>query len=309
MDDALSTPQPARTDEWAPALRLLFRHLTPDERERRERVALGMIQRGEFDPRGLFVLRGKDHIRGAIACLPIAGATALLWPPVVRFGGQPAEDQLLRHALAWLRDHGAKLVQALLAPTEVGLAAPLLRNGLSLVTDLYYLQHERGSPLAGIDIPARLTFAPFDSDNCTLFEETLWRTYEDTLDCPEISGTRTLEEVMAGHRAQGLFDPDRWWLAREGDHPVGVLLLTEMPESGDWDLAYMGVVPAARRRGLGREMVLKALIEARAADVPRVVLSVDARNRPAWQLYNWAGFEVFDRRAAYLVSWRVFGAN
>jgi ribosomal protein S18 acetylase RimI-like enzyme len=303
MDDAVSAPEPARTPEWAPALRLLFRHLPTRERDRREAAALGLIDRGEFDPRGLFVLRGSDGLQGAVACLPVAGAAALLWPPAVRVGGAAAEDRLLHHALGWLRGQGVKLVQALLAPEDEPAAAPLLRHGLARVTDLHYLRHERGMPLRGIDTPARLSFEPFDPEHPATFQETLWRTYEDTQDCPEIGGARTLEEVMAGHRAQGLFDPDRWWLAREGHNPVGVLLLTELPETGDWDLAYMGVVRSARRRGLAWEMLLKALAEARAADAPRVVLSVDARNRPAWQLYRAAGFEPFDRRAVYLAVW------
>jgi ribosomal protein S18 acetylase RimI-like enzyme len=304
MDEALSAPQPARQPEWAPALRLLFGHFPPEERDRREAIALELIHRGEFDPHGLFVLCGKDGIGGAVACLAVPGATGLLWPPAVRVGGTEAEDRLLRHALSWLRGQGVKLVQTLLAPQEEGLAAPLLRHGLAHVTDLYYLRHEPGMPLKGIDAAARLEFEPFDPDNPARFQETLWGTYEDSLDCPEISGARTLEEVMTGHRAQGRFDPDRWWLALEGDHPVGVLLMTELPETGEWDLAYMGVVPGARRRGFGREMLLHALAEARAADAPRVVLSVDVRNRPAWQLYHRAGFEPFDRRAAYLVVWR-----
>ncbi len=305
MDDAVTTPQPARTAELAPALRLLFRHLPLQEGQHREAVALGLIQRGEFDPRGLFVLHGKDGLRGAIACMPLPGAAGLLWPPaVVGDAGALGEDQLVSHALDWLRGHRIKLVQSLLMPQEESLAAPLVRGGLKRVTELHYLQHERGMALAGIDMPARLDFEPYDPARPEVFEQTLWRTYEETSDCPEISGARTLQEVMAGHRAQGRFDPDRWWLARQGDEPVGVLLLTELPETGEWDLAYMGVVRAARRRGLGREMLLKALTETRAADVPRLVLSVDARNRPAWQLYRWAGFEPFDRRAAYLAVWR-----
>jgi ribosomal protein S18 acetylase RimI-like enzyme len=110
-------------------------------------------------------------------------------------------------------------------------------------------------------------------------------------------------EVIEGHRAQGTYDPDRWWLARAGGEPVGVVIVVELPESGAWEIAYMGVVPEARRRGFGRELLLKVLWEARAADVLRVTLSVDVRNVPAWELYRGVGFEPFDRRAVYLAVW------
>ena len=82
--------------------------------------------------------------------------------------------------------------------------------------------------------------------------------------------------------------------------PIGVLLLVELPESGDWDVSYMGIVPEARRRGFAREMLLRALVEAKSADVLNISLSVDARNLPAMQLYRSMGFEAYDRREIYL---------
>jgi hypothetical protein len=55
-----------------------------------------------------------------------------------------------------------------------------------------------------------------------VFHETLMRTYEGPGDCPELCGLRTADEVVAGYRAQGQFDPGNWWLAGAGGAPVGV---------------------------------------------------------------------------------------
>jgi ribosomal protein S18 acetylase RimI-like enzyme len=296
------TPQPADPSEWAAALRLLVQHLPPPERDQREATALYLLGLGDLDPEGLFVLRGPDGVLGAIVCLPVAGASGLVWPPgVVSHPHRPEwEDQLVRYALTWLRGRGARLVQTLLPPAEEELGRPLLRNGFRRITDLWYLRYEEGTPLAHLDTPVRLAFLPFPDADLSLFQQTLLRTYDDTMDCPEISGVRSVEEALAGHRAQGVYDPDRWWLALDDGEPVGVLILTEMPESGDWDVAYMGVVPEARRRGFGREVLLKALTEARAAGVGRVLLSVDVRNRPALELYRGMGFEPYESRAVYL---------
>ena len=115
---------------------------------------------------------------------------------------------------------------------------------------------------------------------------------------------RTVEEAIAGHRAQGRFAPGRWWLAVAGSRPAGVLLMTEIPEIGDWDVSYLGVVPEARRRGFAKEMMLRGLFEAKAAGVKRVTLSVDSRNLPALQLYRDLGFSPYDRREVYLAIWR-----
>jgi ribosomal protein S18 acetylase RimI-like enzyme len=290
----------------ASAFRLVFRHLPPAERDARVANALHLVQTGDLDPRGVFVLRQPGGLDAALVCAPVPGASAALWPPVSVEDDRRAqrEDALMRHACAWLRQQGARLVQALLAPEEEHLADPLPRNGLARVTDLWYLRHDLGPLAAEPAAPPGLTFEPYDPDAPEPFHQALARTYEQTLDCPEVNGARTIEEVVRGHQAQGRHDPDRWRLARQHGEPVGVLVLIEMPESGDWEIAYMGVVPEARRRGLGRALLFEALARARGEGVPRLLLSVDTRNRPAWHLYRSVGFQPFDRRAVYLAVWR-----
>jgi ribosomal protein S18 acetylase RimI-like enzyme len=298
-----NVPQPARTEDWGAALRLIFQYLPAQERDNRCANALRLLQGGELDSQGLFLVRGPAGLCGVLLCLPVPGRSALLWPPgTVEKGRTQLEDVLLQHACAWLRQRGVKLVQTLLAPEETFLAEPLLRNGFSAVTRLWYLRHNLNLPVDCLNVPSRLNYQTFQDD--ALFRQTLLRTYEDTLDCPEVNGIRGIDEVLEGHRVQGVFDPQRWWLVREGERPMGVLMMTEIPESGDWEVAYIGVVPEARRRGFGREMLLYALCEARAASVSTVTLSVDARNQPAWDLYRALGFEPYDQRVVYLA---IFG--
>lgn len=292
-------PETARVEDWGSAFRLIFQYLSPEEREHRCANALRLLQRGELHPQGLFIVRGAPGLRGALLCLTVPGCSALLWPPgTVEERRTELEDALVRHGCNWLRQRSVKLTQTLLAPEETFLADPLLRNGFTAVTRLWYMRHDLSLPVDCLHTPARLNYQTFDDS--LLFRQTLQRTYEGTLDCPEINGVRGIDEVIAGHRAQGVFDPERWWLVSEGERPAGVLMMTEIPESGDWEIAYMGVTPEARRRGFGREMLLHALCEARAADVPAVALSVDARNQPAWNLYRALGFEPYDQRVVYL---------
>jgi ribosomal protein S18 acetylase RimI-like enzyme len=287
--------------EWGPACRLIFQHLPPEDREQREAQALQLLERGELRPAGLFVVSAVGQLQGALLCAAISGAAGLLWlPGLASTGADGVGDALACHAVAWLRQQGVKLIQCLLRSDEEPLAAPLLKAGLARITDLWYLQHDQTATVASLGLTARLTFANFEEAPRALFEEVLTRTYEGTQDCPEINGVRTLDEVINGHMAQGAFDPARWWLALDDGRPVAILLMTELPESGDWDVSYMGVVPEVRRRGYGQEVLLKGLTEAWAAGVRRVVLCVDSRNRPAWDLYRRMGFEAYDRRAVYL---------
>jgi ribosomal protein S18 acetylase RimI-like enzyme len=59
-------------------------------------------------------------------------------------------------------------------------------------------------------------------------------------------------------------------------------------------------VAEARGAGLGRALTGKAIQEARTAGVQHVTLAVDARNRPARNLYTRFDFAQFDRREVYL---------
>jgi ribosomal protein S18 acetylase RimI-like enzyme len=236
----------------------------------------------------------------------VPGASGLLWPPQAlpdpRRG--QVEDHLVRHAADWLRGRGAKLGQALLTPAEAPLAPPLERNGFAHVTSLWYMRHDLKLPYALVRAPERLAYRSYRDGDPDVFHRTLLRTYEDTLDCPEVNGVRDLAEVLEGHRAQGPYDPGRWWLALDGDQPVGVLVLSAVPEWEAWDVAYVGVVPEARGRGWGRELMHRALRAAHASEATHLTLSVDARNRPAWRLYLALGFEAYECREVYLAVWR-----
>src|SRR5205085_3028371 len=95
---------------------------------------------------------------------------------------------------------------------------------------------------------------------------------------------------LAGHRGQGTFHPDFWWLAYDGAKPVGMLLLSEMADGVTWELAYLGIVPEYRRHGLGRALTLHALHALRDQPATRIQLCVDVRNAPARHLYQSLGF-------------------
>jgi ribosomal protein S18 acetylase RimI-like enzyme len=294
--------RPAKADEHEAALRLLFRDIPADEREHRIASALDLIRTGELDPTGLFVERNASGLAGVVICLPVPGASALFWPPrsVHDSDSGAREDRLLRMAVHWVRQRGAKLSQALLTPEEVPTAVSLERNGFRHVTRLWYLATDHSLESA----KGELEFEPYASGRSDLFNETLLQTYEGTLDCPEISGVRSIEEVIAGHQAQGQFNPASWWLVLHVGRPAGVLLMTATAQGAGWDVSYVGIVPEARRRGFGRQTMLKALHEANQAGAKRVTLSVDARNGPALHLYRELGFAPYDCREVYLAIWR-----
>jgi ribosomal protein S18 acetylase RimI-like enzyme len=300
--------EPALPEEVVEALRLVFQHLPEPDRVARVGNTLTLICQNELDPRGVLVARRRSQLLGAVVCQPLAGAGGLVWPPQVRTGAADPDlaVSLVQSACAWLREQGARIAQAILRPEEITLAEPLLRNGFRHITGLWYMRRPVSDTSArdlrklGGSSAKSVTFHDYTRCDREIFRQTLMRTYQGTLDCPELNGLRSAEEIIAGHRDQGKHDPQLWWLVREKSLPVGVLLLGHMPEWDALDISYLGVRPEARGHGLGRVLAARALQEAKSRRVHQVTLAVDRRNLPAWAMYRQLGFEPHEEREVYL---------
>src|SRR5262249_35694537 len=157
---------------------------------------------------------------------------------------------LLEPACAWLRTKGSRLVQCLVEGEPEQRCQFLLDNGFRRVTLLINLAHtlEPAETVAA----SQLTLEPYNEAHPEPFHRALASTYEGSLDCPEVSGVRTVEEVIAGHKVQGVYDPANWWLARHGGEAVGVLLQVDHLSLEEREVAYIGIVPTARRKGHAR---------------------------------------------------------
>jgi len=69
--------------------------------------------------------------------------------------------------------------------------------------------------------------------------------------------------------------------------------------SGQADIQTIAVAPAARRTGLGRELMNALIAEARLRGAEEVFLEVRADNPNAQRLYDSLGFEALAVRAGY----------
>jgi ribosomal protein S18 acetylase RimI-like enzyme len=70
------------------------------------------------------------------------------------------------------------------------------------------------------------------------------------------------------------------------------------------EIVYLGVVPECRGRGIGYALTRQAQWIASLAERERVVLAVDAANRPAISAYETAGFIAWDRRTVLIRDFR-----
>jgi mycothiol synthase len=297
---------PCPPDWRAEALEVLYRRVPSALRPRLIADALAEAEAGRIDLSGLWVARRRGRIEGTLLTQPLAGRAAAVWSPEVgpSWGRAALAAGLIRSALGDLRARGFRIAQALVdASAPRTASSDLTRGGLPRITALTYLHRDTTRPMGRSIEPDRPAFRwrAFGEETEAEFRAVLQETYAGSLDMPELEGIRSLDDVMASHRAAGRFDPTRWRVGTMPGEPEAraVLLLSEVPDRPAWEVAYLGLTPAARGRGLGRSALSYALDLARP-HVPRLELAVDDRNYPARRLYDAAGFLEFDRRHVHL---------
>lgn len=298
---------PAGVSDLAAACRLLASARPGPLQEAAALRFQALLTSGEFDPAGLFVARDRQSdLRGAILVQSLAGALGLAWPPraVAGIDGCRIEDELVSVALGWLRGRGVKVCQVFGAETERAEFAALERHGFRRVTSVTYLRRviDRNNDLFD-PVGSPLTFEPFDPDHRERIAPVVLATYEGSCDCPELTGSRNDEDLLAGFSGMLSTLPRWWFVARHATEAVGVVLFEAGTEPATLELNYLGLVPGVRGRGWSHSMARYAIGFAAAEGQSALTLSVDGRNEPALRLYARHGFREYDRRDVYLVSW------
>ncbi len=106
-------------------------------------------------------------------------------------------------------------------------------------------------------------------------------------------------EAWSAVQVLGSLATGRAWarVARDDGVPLGFTLCRHVAREAE--LLLIGVVPAARRRGVGAALLTAAISEARRNDAVTMFLEVRDGNVGALALYRAAGFELIGRRSGY----------
>jgi ribosomal protein S18 acetylase RimI-like enzyme len=297
---------PPRIVELSPdqeeiGLRLFLEETAQSKFEQQVAMLRASVQRQPLSAYRIWGAFRAEKLAGSIVVQTQPGRTAVVWPPRLVAGeSQDTAGRLLVAGMAHLPQLGTRMVQAVL-PTDVGPdAESLLAAGFRHVSDLLYLvcladQFPASPP------PPKLEFQPYLPALHARFAKLVDATYENTLDCPAVNGVRQIDDVLQGYQATGRFDPQRWFTVCHQGAEIGCLILTDYPEHATWELIYMALLPAARGRGWGVEIVRHSQWLCRQAVRRRLVLAVDAANEPALRVYAAAGFQAWDRRSVYVL--------
>jgi GNAT superfamily N-acetyltransferase len=305
---AMNEIVPASPDQYQAALGLLFERLPAAEQHQSIADVLKALRGGRVIQHGLLTAHEGEAIVGSDLFILQADRTAFVWPPAVVPGKDETaiEDALLAEVIRRINSAGAWIGQCLIELNRRHERETLERNGFRHLTDLRFLARRlddflRRAATQEIDAADELEVIPYEPGvNDARFARVIEATYLETSDCPELEGTRTGEQALVSHRMSGEFDPSRWKLYRWQGRDAGVLLFNDHPEQSVWEVVYLGVVRDSRGHSLGRRMLTRGLIAARAAQRSAVVLAVDCRNKYADKLYSDLGFEQTDRRAVHL---------
>jgi len=285
--------QPAEQRE---ACELVFSELASEQRAAQVAQLLESAT-AEADLDGLLVAVRSGRIVGATWANMQPGRIAYVWAAqICEKEAEDTADRLLAAAVDFCARRNARLAQTLVESERQIARLRFERAGFCLLTELMYLMSFEKDPSAQA-VSADLSFEPYTEASLGRLQEVLERTYERTLDSPELNGVRDVGEILAGYRAIGRFDPKHWLIATHAGRDIGCVLLAEHPSEHTFELVYMGLVPDVRGRGWGLEVVRKSQQLAQSRQSARLVLAVDARNEFALHTYFAAGFVVWDRRS------------
>jgi ribosomal protein S18 acetylase RimI-like enzyme len=297
---------PVSDERRAEVLSLVFRHLLVEDREQRVRMLLKQGRSGVVSLAGLLAARRGGRLVGGILAEIQVGRTAVVWPPCLVPDEPPSTaERLLATASEFLAREGICVAHALLDPGMTEDETLLRAGGFQPLANLLYLVclEDHFPPSRPT---SRLEFESYSPANHGRMARLIEATYVETLDCPRLNDVRQIDDILAGYRATGGFDPDRWLLVGHQGEDVGCLLLADHPERENCELVYMGLAPAARGSGRGKEITRHAQWLTRQSGRPRLVLAVDEANVPAIRAYSTLGFHSWNRKAVHL---KIFSAS
>lgn len=254
-----------------------------------------------IDAGGTWVAQRGGRIAWAVLPIVNPGRTLLLLTSSeIDDFSEPAAAQLVNEICSHFTKQGVHLAQVLLEPQQEQARRFFPALGFQEIAELIYLHGHVPRNSKAPEIPAGIRWVEYDEQSHPLFADAIQRSYIDSLDCPTLSGMREIEDVISGHRATGQFEAHFWQVLAEGEHPLGVLLLSRIPQSDAMELVYLGLSPDARGRGIGSLMMQQAMHLVWANQKRRFSLAVDSRNEPALRLYYRFGMQQVATRWAMI---------
>jgi GNAT superfamily N-acetyltransferase len=296
--------KPATGNELRRALRCLVYHpeLSQADTDRQVKALIQHIDRRGLSLQHCLVAREEGEVLSCCLCIDSPGRTSAVYLPswLPDPDATDAITSLLLRAVDEAQGRNISFLQAIIPPGAGSEKQIYQQAGFERLADLIYMERDPADPLVVEKPSPPLAWTTYSAQTHQLFSRVVQDTYEGSLDCAGINGVRDIEDVLASHRGTGVFNPRTWFMGIADRDPVGVLLLSAVPEQGALEVVYMGLRPASRRKGYASALMEHAVRTARDASALRLTLAVDDENTPARRLYSRFGFEETMRRCAWV---------
>ncbi len=253
-----------------------------------------------------WVLRNQlGAIEMTALAAPAAGRTVMI------FASRPKDSSstlragiLIDATAAGCRGTGVDLAQALIDPIDALEEAMFVAGGFHRLAQLDYLERPtpRFNAIRKPVLDSGVEIRKWDPNDRAGLITLLDRTYEDTLDCPGLSGLRRTDDILTGHLASGIFNPEWWHILSVAGKAEGALLFNRGSDGASIELVYLGLTTGIRGQGFGKILLTFGLSQVDGDDARPVILAVDRANLPAVRLYRRAGFRHSVRRTAMVRS-------
>ena len=300
-----STIRFADASEWEECLQLLCGDIGDLElRQKRVRHYLDDAETGRASLAGMVCSAGRDGLNGALLTVPIPGEVVQVFEARTRDRSEATTTRMLRFAReSWLADNcPGRLVQAIVSDHESLWARSLINSGYTSLGEI---------ELMSLAVPSGLdpcmpeppvdwvSFEQLGADAESRFLAVIERTYEESLDCPELIQLRSLRQAFENHRSVGRFRPDWWHLVRVDGDDAAVVLTNEIRSEDSAEIVYLGVANGFRRQQIGSNLVRLAIRDSQLAGMSELAVGVDRRNLPASKMYRRHGFQLRHVRSVY----------
>lgn len=264
---------------------------------------LGLAGGEQLSLEQLWVARRQEGPFASSLIVPCAGRTAMIFAsPLASLNAVPVSTELIRTACQALDKQNVRMVQALLEPNQTLEIQAFTGAAFIKLAHLLYLRRKPIRTTAPLDLGKDVEVLHWNESHRDLFADAILASYERTLDCPGLLGLRDADDIIRGHMASGRFDPQLWYALHCRNEPIGVMLLSLVPQRNAMELVYLGVALKYRGRGLARKLVEHALGVAKHSGVSNLILAVDEQNIAAVSLYRSMKFVPNARKLAMILT-------
>jgi ribosomal protein S18 acetylase RimI-like enzyme len=291
-----------RSNEVVPALRLILAsggQLADDSQARelmkyaaQRAINLGDIWISEIDGNVIW------------ATLPIVspGRTVLFFGTSTALLGVDLSpmDQGLETICGHYSKQDMQLAQVLVEPADTMTIQGYLRHRFERMADLIYLQKTVRRAAKPAPLPGEFQMLNYSHQTHALFGQAVLASYHQSLDCPALNGLRSIDDILAGHKGAGPFDPQDWFVLLRNQEPIASLLLSKTHQMDGMELVYLGLSPQSRGLGLGNYLMQVAEAQVYKHKLHKLTLAVDSLNQPALKLYYRHGMAQIGMKVAMM---------